>query len=251
MSAFFGTAGASYCAEAVAFFNRLSTSPTQARAKQYDVMIRALVNAGVWAKMDVLYMLAAADRTTAKINLITNAYNCTETNTPTFTADSGFNGDGSTSKLDTNWNPSTQATTFLLNSNHMGAWVTSTNTGASRTAGNTNASLLHRGASGSSSIKDNAASATFLTTVAAGGHILQTRADGSNQIPYNNGVAQAAGSVASSSISNDTCHICGTPGGVYALPRVGVFHAGGLLTASEVAATYNAFATYLQSIGAI
>ncbi|WP_336802535.1 hypothetical protein, partial [Kaistia sp. MMO-174] len=74
------------------FFARLTNQPTTARKKLYNDLIVSLKTAGVWAKLDALYVLAAADAQAARQNLVANAYNISASGSPVFTADRGYTG---------------------------------------------------------------------------------------------------------------------------------------------------------------
>lgn len=82
-----------YDPAAVAFFARLTTQPTDARKGLYNTLIKDLKAASVWAKLDALYILAAADAQAARQNLVADAYNLTAVGSPAFTADRGYAGD--------------------------------------------------------------------------------------------------------------------------------------------------------------
>lgn len=113
---------ATYCAEALAFFGRLATPPTEARKALYDALISALVAGGVWGKLDVLQVYAASDQATALTNLIQSSYGATAVNSPTFTADQGFTG-ASTKYINTNFNPTTASSPkYGLSSASIFAW---------------------------------------------------------------------------------------------------------------------------------
>jgi hypothetical protein len=84
-------------------------------------MIDALVTAGVWAKLDALYMLAAADAAAALTNLKSSSFGITAVNSPTFTADQGYTG-ASAKYLDTNCNPSTSGGQLAQNDACAFAW---------------------------------------------------------------------------------------------------------------------------------
>lgn len=110
-----------YCAQASAFFQRLASQPSAARKALYNTMISALVSAGVWSKLDTLYMFAAADQATALTNLVSASFGATAVGTPTFTTDQGFTG--ATGKyVDSNFNPSTAGGQFQQNSASAFAW---------------------------------------------------------------------------------------------------------------------------------
>lgn len=101
-------APASYSAEALAFFARLATQPSAGRKTLYSSLIGSLVDAGVWAKLDALYLFAATDQATALTNLKSANYTATVSPTPpSFIADAGITGDGVASYLNSNFNPTT------------------------------------------------------------------------------------------------------------------------------------------------
>lgn len=105
---------------AEALFNRMSVAPNRERRKLVTDLIEDLMSAGVWDRLDGLYVFAAHDRQAALLNWVGggnpvpplgSAYNtwkppsmrdCTEVNGPVFTADRGFAGDGRRAYLDTN-----------------------------------------------------------------------------------------------------------------------------------------------------
>src|SRR5574342_691619 len=124
--------GSPFSAEASQFFSRLATQPVSARKTLYATMIDALVAGGIWSKVDVLKVYAAADSPTALVNLKSASFTGTLINAPTFTVDRGYAGNGSTSYVDTNFNPTTATTpNFTQDSAHMGAWVLTNRAGAS------------------------------------------------------------------------------------------------------------------------
>ena len=94
-----------YCAEAMALFARMTTQPTDARKTVINTFITSLKTAGVWSKLDAMYVLAAADQQAALLNWIADTNNATAENSPSFVADSGFKSDGSTSWVNTHYNP--------------------------------------------------------------------------------------------------------------------------------------------------
>lgn len=97
--------GPTFSAEAQQFFDRLVTPPSDTRKTQYATLIDALVTAGIWAKLDVFYVFAAADRATALTNLKQSNYGGTEVNTVTFAADTGYTGNGSSTGITSGYNP--------------------------------------------------------------------------------------------------------------------------------------------------
>ena len=129
-------AGVSYDAAATALFARFTTPPTSARKAVINTLIVALKDAGVWSKLDALYLFAAADSQAARQNWVQDLYNATAVSSPTFTADRGYNGDGSASYVDSGFNPTTAVTPkFVQNSAYFGLWSRTTTTFAGSSAG--------------------------------------------------------------------------------------------------------------------
>ncbi len=79
--------------------------PSYAQCALQDALVSDLKDAGVWSKLDLLYVFATdGDSDFACINWKDpNNFECTEVNSPTFTTNKGFESDGSSAYLDTNW----------------------------------------------------------------------------------------------------------------------------------------------------
>jgi hypothetical protein len=123
-----------FCPQAQAFFARLATQPGAARKGLYNAMIASLVSAGVWSKLDALYMFAAADQTTALTNLSSASFGASAIGSPTFTADIGFIG-ASGKYVDSNFNPSAAAGKFQQDNASLFAWGSSVAAIAGETIG--------------------------------------------------------------------------------------------------------------------
>lgn len=112
-------------AEVQAFFARLSSEPTTERKAAYRALINTLVSAGVWSKLDVLHLLAAADQATAFTNLVSADYTATKDADAPFTIDRGLTGidvAASTLGLDTHFNPTEAGGHYAQNSATVCAW---------------------------------------------------------------------------------------------------------------------------------
>lgn len=117
-------------AEAEAFFARLSTPPTPGGAREvaYNALFVELVAAGIFAKLDCLYLFAAADEATAFTNLIQTPFQAgryQSSGASTFTADVGFSGGSALKHITTNFNPSTASgAQYQRNSASVFTWET-------------------------------------------------------------------------------------------------------------------------------
>lgn len=92
----------------------LPSAPQQ--IKQNNLVL-ALKAAGIWNKLDVLYIFANdAGSNFATLNWKNpNNYQVTLVNTPIFTANQGFKGNGTSSFIDTNFNASINGFNYKLN----------------------------------------------------------------------------------------------------------------------------------------
>jgi hypothetical protein len=84
-------------------------------------LIVSLKSAGVWTKLDRLWLFAGENTQSATIDLAA-LQTAVPTNSPTFTVDRGYTTNGSSSYVDTNFNPSSGTPNYALNSAHMTFW---------------------------------------------------------------------------------------------------------------------------------
>jgi hypothetical protein len=71
-----------------------------------DTLITGLKTDGLWTKLDRLWLFAAENSQSALTDLVALA-SATPVNSPTFTVDRGYAGNGTSSYLNSNYNPST------------------------------------------------------------------------------------------------------------------------------------------------
>lgn len=101
------------------------TKPSAAQQIKQNQLVLDLKAAGIWTLLDVFYVFATdGDSDFATLNWKNPAaFQCSKVNSPTFTINEGFQGNGTSSYLDTNWTPSTNGVNFTLNSASLGVWV--------------------------------------------------------------------------------------------------------------------------------
>jgi len=97
------------------------TAPSAAQQTLQNTLVTDLKTAGVWSKLDVFYVFATdGDSDYATLNWKTpSSHQITKVNSPTFTTDIGFRGNASSSYLNTNYAPSTDAVNYELNNASM------------------------------------------------------------------------------------------------------------------------------------
>lgn len=108
-------------ADAAALIALMSVAPDSTRQGHINTLVTALKGAGCWAKLDELWIMAAHDAQAARLGW-KRYKNLTAVNSPTFTVDQGFAGNGTTSYLDTNFVPSTNGVQYTLNDASFGVY---------------------------------------------------------------------------------------------------------------------------------
>ena len=94
------------------------TLPSSGQRTKQNQLVLDLKAAGVWVLLDWLYVFATdGDSNFATLNWKSpTTFQLTKVNTPAFTTNAGFTGDGVTSYLDTGWIPATHAVNYTLDS---------------------------------------------------------------------------------------------------------------------------------------
>lgn len=103
------------CAEATAFLARNGN----ANATITSNLICGMVTDTDWAKFDALWIMATDTQAHALLNAVSSSFALTATNSPTFTANTGFTG-VATAFLNTNYNPTTASGLYVQNSGSIG-----------------------------------------------------------------------------------------------------------------------------------
>lgn len=245
-----GVGGDGYSTEAQQFFDRAS-DPGATRKGQYATMIDALVSAGVWAKLDAFYVFAAADSTTALVNLKASSFGATLVNAPAFQADRGFTG-ANTKYIETGFNPTTASSPkFVLNSASVFAW--------SRTTAGISSGIMNITGTDQTRIYPRFNDDNMYVNVNGGGggaapddgsgFFVATRTAADAVDAYRNAVSLIVSSGASSGLTNGTLRVL-TSEGSFWTGQCAAAGIGSGLSGANVAAFYNALLAYMQAVGA-
>lgn len=245
---------ASYSAEATALFARMSVAPDATRKGHIDTLIGVLKTAGIWSKLDLFYILAAHDAQAARLNWVSSSYDCTAVNSPTFTVDRGYQGDGATSCLDTGFNPGNAAgRKYAQNSAHLSFWSRTAGETAGDMGSDTNLcffarvptnTLIHRVNNGAGSVTNTDGSGDFIAS--------RTGSAAADSIAYRNGVALGAAANASGAVPTTgtlTLLKRNSPAS-FSNRQHAAASVGSGLTAAEALALYNARQAYMTAVGA-
>lgn len=103
------------------------TLPSAAQQVKQNTFLVALKTAGVWNLLDILYVYATdgnSDFATLNWKAPT-LFQCAKVNSPTFTTNQGFTGNGSTSYVNSNWSAFGNGVNYTQNNASMGGYVNS------------------------------------------------------------------------------------------------------------------------------
>lgn len=123
------TSVSSYCTQYQAVYDALTTKPSSSIANAQNTFVQTLVDSGIWAKLDVLYVFAQSTNgdSEALVNWISpGIYNATLNSAPAFTALEGFAG-GAGKWINTNYNPTSHAVNFAQNASTCCVYVRTDN----------------------------------------------------------------------------------------------------------------------------
>ena len=94
------------------------TLPSASVQAKQNTLLASLKASGVWAKLDVFYVFAVDNNASAFATLNwknPNANQSTLVSSPTFVNNGGFQGNGTSSYIDSNFNPATQGVQYTQN----------------------------------------------------------------------------------------------------------------------------------------
>lgn len=246
--------GPSYNPAASAIIAAMSPAPSVAREELINALVTSLITASVWDKLGVLYVFAAHAAQPALLNWKNpTGTAAVATNSPTFTADRGYTGDGVSAFIDTQiaWN----AVPGVSQDNvHIGAYAVF-NSAAGTALGTTSAATIRMGRTAgglaTTRLSDGADRNADATSGTAGVHIVASRTLSIGYDRYIDGVAGTAGTTASTGVGTGNLSALRS-NAVYGASGTSVraIHGGSALTAGEVAALFSALQTYMVAVGA-
>jgi hypothetical protein len=249
------TSPGSLSAQTVQFFDRLVTMPSAARQNVYATLIDALVSAGVWAKLDALFLYASADSATSLTNLVQEPHRGfldVSTGAPTFTVDRGWSANGAAgfTSVNTNFNPSTAGGNYTQNDAMLCAWqagVTQENAALiTNTLNDSKSEIFPRWSDGKTywAINGNGTEIASTAPANGSGFWLAQRTGTSACEIHNNDILIGTSSNASAALDNSFIVVNPVANTAACL---GI---GGSLSADQQTAFYNAVHAYMISVGA-
>lgn len=223
-------------------------------------LISGLVADGVYPLLDLLYVGATNSLANSLLNWAQTSFPLTSVGTITFTANSGWTGDGLTGIFTTTWNPSTAGGNYTQNSAGYGGGILTSRTTAQNYVIIGGSDATHTDfiepytTSGNYNYQINSANTIGAASTNAQGSWAVTRLNGTTSNIYKNGVLLANSADVSNGLSNVTYRVLGYnnngTNANFSADLTSYVWAGGGLTTAQVVAIYNRFHTYLQQVGA-
>jgi hypothetical protein len=224
--------------------------PTSAQQQTQNQLLLALKLVGVWTKMDVLYVFCNnGGQNFATLNWkAPSSFQATLVNSPTFTTNVGFQGNGTSAYLNTNFNPFTSGVTYTLNNAHRMA-VMNAVSGADIFDGGGGFTNNMRGAVQSFRVNMGNTTATPAKDFSGSGVKAVIRT-GVNALEAINRDLSTLHTGASTTINNASQTILfGSFLYASANTKVSFYSMGGILTTAEVALFRTSFNNYLTNNG--
>ena len=233
-----------YTSFASALFDRLSVKPSNSRLNKMNTLFRSLENHGIIEHMDALYLMVAHNEQAACLNWIQDAYDLTPMNGPTFAVDQGYTGNGSSTYLDTGFNPATAVgAKFSQNSGHLSVWSNTSAQGSGNQVeiGNANSTIQCRNNLNEARHRLNSGTSGGVGDITEGKGLYVTSRTGplsSDNKLYKNGELILSDSSLSQAPDSSSIFILGRTGSLqatsYSSRQVSVASIGGGLTQQQV-----------------
>lgn len=231
------------------------TLPSVDQQIKQNFLIETLIYYKVWENIDVFYTMANNGGSNfALINWKSpSLYNLTLVSSPTFTSNRGFKGNGTSSYVNTNWNPATNAIKYKLDSASRGAWVITEGTlgggsGNRNIDGNvsTATNTLRNISTVNHRINQGTANISATVSLAGTGYMAINRSSSTN-IEIYNGTLQTAVTATSTSITSDTQTLFNS-NGVFSNVELSFYYCGGNIDKNGHYYINSAFSKYINSL---
>jgi hypothetical protein len=245
--------------DAQALFARM-----QALGTRVDIRSRLLISAGIsglkaaglWAKLDVLYVFGMPDANSAVLNWKSTNYTATiSPSGESFSAGLGFKGDGASGYINSNFNPTTAVTpNFTQNSASLGVWPLEDIAESNKDdAGNTAALIRTYNFATSFSFRLNSTGSQASPSIAkqSFGLTWVSRSASTGYTYGHNGQTLGTITDTSTTPSNDTILFNSGRVSPSSSKRLGLGFIGGAMSSADMAAFYGVMAPVVQGLSGV
>lgn len=259
---FLATILESFCDEYQAVYDSWTIKPGNTLAAAQNVLVETLVNAGIWAKLDLFYVLAAHTNTndeafTNWVDPGTKDLLFSTTNHPVFAALEGFTADGTTdSYLASGWRPAIDAANYTLNDASYGVYSRSNIDEVGFECGTNSTNKIQFKLRDSNLLYSNineSAVSSVANTDSRGMYIISRTGANLNDI-YKNKSLISSPDTTVTALPGGSFFICGTgqvppPFDYSSTKQLSMFFAGASLSQSDVNILTGAFEAYMDFNG--
>jgi hypothetical protein len=233
-------------ADAEAYVAAMDVEPDDTRKGVIDDFFVGLKTDSLWAKIQWISLLAAHDAQAARINGKTPSEVASAVNSPTFTADQGYTGDGATSYLDTGIAgtavTATDGSLFIFQNTESG--------NSSATIGNSGNLRIAGGSTAAHSIRiHTTASSTSTTTSATDQFVIGCRSGTTQTIQVEN--TQEDSDTVGTSSGGSANILMLTNSSTFSSVQLAVAGFGLAMTEADCDNLNTRIRTYLTAVGAI
>lgn len=234
----------------------VSMPATDARKVVINNFILALKAATIWDFLDVMYVPAAHAPSASLLNWKTpGTFTGVPVNSPSWQADRGYTGNGTNSRVNTTWVPSTNAVNYTLNNAAIWSWSPvnlqsdgydigiSSDANANRVEINSWTSINRL------SVRLNSTLGSFQATTSSQGLSGAQRVNSTTITTWRNGVQGSSGGVVTTALPTLELWLCGVNATSFGIRQIAFGAAGAALTGKELA-FYSAILAYMQAVGA-
>ena len=246
--------GVSYRAEASALFSRMTVQPSPLRKAAIDALIGALVDTGIWSKLDLLQIYAAHNSQAACLNWKGSSHTASVgAGSPRFVTDRGWFCDGVGDRLRSGWAPAS-GVAYAQNDACIGIWVRHSGQRSIAPVGSgTAAAVLVSPRNGSDKlvVRVNSSSSTTSTSNVADGYGLSVgNRTASNAVTLWKDGVQLDGSFTTNSGSLSSVELeLGRSNSSFIEQQFQCLFAGASLDNAQQAALYAALSAYMTAVG--
>jgi hypothetical protein len=257
--AYFANAGGGGVDNYSDVYDAFTNKPNAATKAAQQAFVNSLTSAGVWAKLDGLWVFAthSNDDGEALINWVDpTGTAATAVNSPTFTQYEGMAGNGSTSYINLQYNPSSDGSNFVQDSASFGFYSnTDVNESSWDMGARDNVNGWTQGAArngGDSIYRVNCLTSESWVSANSEGMFSFTRENATTIAINKNGTELDDNLNNSTGLPNYDMYICGRNNNgspdQYTTRQYGMAFVGGFLTESELGNFYSAYNTYKTAI---
>lgn len=249
-----GGGGPSYRAEASTLFARMTMQPSAARKTAIDSLVGTLVDAGIWAKLDLLHIYAAHDAQAACLNWKGASHAASiGAGAPVFIPDRGWFCDGIDDRLRTGWAPA-NGVGYAQNDACLGIWVRNGGQRSNAPVGSGTAAaalISPRNASDRMAVRINSSASTTSTSAITDGYGLSVaNRTASNAVTLWKAGVQVDGTFTTASATLSAVEIeFGRSNSSFVEQQAQCLFAGAALDAGQQAAIHAALEAYLSALG--